>query len=398
MKIAIVTSGLLPVPNVKGGGVETLVTSLLQQNELYELLDIVVYCIESEEASIEAGKYKKTKFVQLSLQDRTLIDRIRCRLTKDFPLETPYSFTKAYKMIKKESFDKIIVENSPWQFPFFVKHFGKKVILHLHNDWMNNSYDLSYQKRFAKAVNCSGGVWAISEYIKGRICQISNIAEGNIRIYHNATDTELYSQKMSMEERQKLRNQYKVTANETLIIYAGRMCKEKGVLEVVKAFKECFQKENTVKLLIVGSIEYGETTENEYTQIVAREIQNLSDQVVVTGFVNYQEMYKYYAISDIQVIPSMWEEPFGLVALEGMSQGLPIICTDSGGLSEVLDETCAMVVHRNHAIEELKDALEKLVYDEKLRKTMGAASKNRLVTHAEWGLKGYYERFVELLN
>ena len=65
MKIAIITVGELPVPNIKGGGAETLVTQILDENEKVGKIEFVVYSIENEEAESRARSYKKTKFIFL---------------------------------------------------------------------------------------------------------------------------------------------------------------------------------------------------------------------------------------------------------------------------------------------------------------------------------------------
>ena len=125
-------------------------------------------------------------------------------------------------------------------------------------------------------------------------------------------------------------------------------------------------KYSDVKLLIVGSVSYGETTTDKYTMKVHDIVNQYSERIITTGFVPYQEMYKYYSIADIQVIPSMWEEPFGLVAIEGMAQGLPIIATDSGGLNEILNDNNSIVIKRNNIIKELEYAMERLCDNESL--------------------------------
>jgi len=398
MKIAIITQGHLPVPNVKGGGVETLITSLLKKNEIYKKFDITLFSIADNEAKKQSELYNKTKIVYSEYQERTLFDRIRCRLTKDFPLETPYSFTKVDKMLAKGNFDIILIENSPWQFPYFVKKYGEKVMLHLHNDWIHNDWEEPYRSRLKEAINNSGGVLAVSKFLKDRILTIEGVDSEKIQVYYNATDIELYSKELPMEEREELRKKYGVDKDDILVLYTGRVCKDKGVLEMAQAFEKIASKHQNVKLMIVGSIDYGETTYDEYTEQVKMTIDRYENQAVVTGFINYREMYKYYAIADIQVIPSVWEEPFGLVAIEGMSQGLAIVSTNSGGLPEILDNDSAVIISKKTIVDELVVALDRLIIDREYRETIGKNAYQKVSTAEEFNLEGYYKAFVNFIK
>lgn len=397
MRIAIITKGGLPMPNVRGGGVETLTTALLNENENTEN-EIVVYCIKNDEAKKKGEEYLKTEFVQLPLQNRTVYDRARCRITKDFPRETPYSFSKVMKLIKRENFDKIVIENTPWQFPYFVKEFGEKVFLHLHNDWVNDSWNENYQKKFRDAINHCGGVLAISNYMKSRVETIQGVDSNKIQVLCNATDLELFSKQIADEERESIRSELGIKKEESLIIYTGRLCEDKGVVQLLCAFENICKRYDTVKLLIVGSVSYGKTTSDSYTDRIRDFIAKYPDKIVTTGFVPYEQIYKYYSIADIHVIPSMWEEPFGLVAIEGMAVGLPIISTDSGGLVEIFDDDCAIIVKRSNIVCELENAIEGLLTDKEKCRKLGAKAKDKIKRHKEYSYAEYYNRFIEMIS
>lgn len=392
----MVTQGALPVPNVRGGGAETLITALLRENEKSNN-EITVYSIYDEEAEKETENYQKTKFKFYPYSKRTLKDRIRCRVFTDFPRETPMSFSKISEDIEKEEYDKIVVEHAPWQFPFFVKKFGKKVSLHLHNDWVNNDWEEKYVNRFRNAINNSDGVITISKYMQSRVRTIEGLDESKIKLLYNATDIELFGQSVSNEERRKIREHFHVNEKDVLLIYTGRLCEDKGVLELLEAFESVVKKYNNVKLLIVGSVSYGKTTTDEYTKKIADKVKKCADKIVLTGFVPYKEIYKYYAIADIQIIPSMWEEPFGLVAIEGMSQGLAVICSDSGGLTEVVDESCAIIVKRENMVDNLREAMFKLIENHELIIKLGREAKEHIKNHSEYTYSNYYKKFIELL-
>ena len=398
MKIAIVTSGGLPVPNVKGGGAQTLITAILDQNEIKGENEFVVFSSYDNKAKEQSEKYKKSRFYFLPQKERTLKDKIKGKIMKEYPLESPISFTSIAKIIKKEKCDKVIVEHTPWQFPFFVKKFGTKAYCHLHNDWLNSDSDRKYINQMRKAINQSGGMITVSDYIKTRVLSIGGLNQEKVKTLYNATDIDMFSKKISNSEQIFLKNQLGIAENSIVILYSGRMCDEKGVLELIKAFVEVIEKNNDAVLLLVGSVSYGETTSDEYTKTIATYMAEYPKKIIETGFVDYKDMYKYYSIADMQVIPSKWDEPFGLVAIEGMAQGIPIISTNSGGLVEILNNKYAMVINRENEIYELKRAMLWLVEDSQKRLELGQNAKEELEKHNEFSYKEYYNRFLEIID
>ena len=397
MKIAIVTKGGLPVPNVKGGGAETLITAFLKENEKSNNR-ITVFSIYDKQAQKETNSYKKTKFVYMNYKKRTFFDRLRSRIKKDFPRETPYSFSKVARIIKQGGFDKIIIENSPWQFPFFVKKFGEKTFLHLHNDWVNNDLELKYIKKYRKAINNSGGVIAVSKYIKERVQTIGGINHQKIQVLYNATDIKELKRRLPKEEEILIRKRHKIKDNDIVVLYTGRLCKEKGVLELIEAIEPIIQTNSNVKLLIVGSVSYGRTTVDDYTIEVSKYLDKYPNNIIATGFVDYKEAVKYYDIADLQVIPSMWEEPFGLVAIEGMAKGLPIISTDSGGLKEFIKDSGAIIVDRDNIVENIRKSLEVLIQNLEKREKMSSLALNIMEQNNKFDYSYYYDKYLEILS
>ncbi|MFQ6931205.1 MAG: glycosyltransferase family 4 protein [Eubacterium sp.] len=263
---------------------------------------------------------------------------------------------------------------------------------------MNSDSDRKYINQMRKAINQSGGMITVSDYIKTRVLSIGGLNQEKVKTLYNATDIDMFSKKISNSEQIFLKNQLGIAENSIVILYSGRMCDEKGVLELIKAFVEVIEKNNDAVLLLVGSVSYGETTSDEYTKTIAAHMAKYPQKIIETGFVDYRDMYKYYSIADIQVIPSKWDEPFGLVAIEGMAQGLPIISTNSGGLVEILNKEYAMVINRENEICELKRAMLWLVENREKRLELGQNAKDELKKHNEFSYKEYYNRFLEIID
>ena len=106
------------------------------------------------------------------------------------------------------------------------------------------------------------------------------------------------------------------------------------------------------------------------------ESEPIKNNVVFTGFVNYDQVLSFLKMADIAVIPSMWEEPFGLTVVEAMAAGLPLITTRSGGIPEIC-EGVATIVERDHIVNNLAAAILDLYQHPEKRKRMSAASLER---------------------
>lgn len=89
-------------------------------------------------------------------------------------------------------------------------------------------------------------------------------------------------------------------------------------------------------------------------------------------------MYKMYSISNCVVIPSQWEEVFGVVALEAMTMRKPVIASISGGLPEVLSKECALFIRRDsNFVSNLSKAMMKIYDNPSLRKLLSENGRKR---------------------
>lgn len=115
------------------------------------------------------------------------------------------------------------------------------------------------------------------------------------------------------------------------------------------------------------------------------------------GWHNFDKIMQFYQMSDICVIPSTWEEPFGLVAVEAMATGRPCVVSDVGGLQEIVlhDET-GYVFRRNNP-KELAGYLRCLLDAPALRRRMGDAGRQRVEKVYDWNqvIRRHYPPLLE---
>jgi hypothetical protein len=116
-----------------------------------------------------------------------------------------------------------------------------------------------------------------------------------------------------------------------------------------------------------------EATEQQVLSILAPAIAR--NRAFMLGIVPPAEIGAYYAASDVFVLPSMFQETFGLVLLEAFSAGLPVIAFRSGGIPELVeDRTNGLVVEQGDE-EALRQRMKELVLDRGLRDRLGSAAK-----------------------
>lgn len=115
------------------------------------------------------------------------------------------------------------------------------------------------------------------------------------------------------------------------IFYAGRLTPGKGVELLLKSCGEILENDKKLNLIIAG-----EGLLKKRLMYIAKE-NGLERQVKFLGQISHQKVLEYISKAKVVVIPSVWEEPFGRVALEAQALGVPVVATDRGGLPEIVE-------------------------------------------------------------
>jgi glycosyltransferase involved in cell wall biosynthesis len=152
-----------------------------------------------------------------------------------------------------------------------------------------------------------------------------------------------------------------------------------GIDILIKAFNEICLKypERKLKLLIVG----GGSQEAKLKSLV----QNLElrDKVVFTGYIPYSIIVQYYNMLDIYAALSQ-SEGFGVAVLEASACELPVVVTDAGGLPEVVDDGKTGIIVPVNDIRKAAEAIERLILNEHLRREMGKAGREKVISLFDW--------------
>lgn len=395
-KICIITSGALPVPDVKGGAIERLMTMLAEENEKYGLLDITILGVYDEQAVAVQQKFSKTKFVNLLPKEckynivRSWEGKIRWHVREHFGYDIHFrntypSLVDSY--IKKEGhkFDLFVSEGYDYEALVTAsKLYGKdKVCWHLH---MNPPFNPRIDKIYGKCV-------AVSEYIINKYrLQTSNSKE-NTAVIFNGIDTAIFQQEVSKEERHQLRKSLGINDDDFVLVFCGRLVKVKGVKELIEAVLKC--QNIKIKLLIIGSSNFGNGDEGSYPMEVKKLVHDHSDQIKFTGYIDNKDIYKYHKIADVGVIPSTYNDPCPLSMFEMITSGLPTIATAAGGMVEIGNKECTIFVTLDHLVDDIAKAIKNLYGNHDKLKLMSQAAKIRSLKFKK---ERFYNDFYETIK
>ena len=124
----------------------------------------------------------------------------------------------------------------------------------------------------------------------------------------------------------------------------GRIVKEKGVHLYVDAIKNIYSELNEWSFKIIGSVKLGNNIHyNNYSKQVIENFDSLGERTEFKGYLSQSKLSKILKDASIIVIPSLWKEPFGLVAAEAMANGIAVICSKRGGLKEIVNKNGIMI-------------------------------------------------------
>lgn len=211
--------------------------------------------------------------------------------------------------------------------------------------------------------------------------------ENKIFIAQNTADNELYAKTPEEEKIKAIREKYGINDADPKLLFVGRFVEDKGLDDLLKAM--AMLPKNTQLLMI------GKGPEKAKCEKFAK----ANDlKISFADYVPNDELYLYYSLFDIVVVPSIttatFKEPWGLVVNECMNQGCVVVATDSvgaaaGGLVE--DGKTGFIVPERDP-EKLAQAIKKLIEDKELRETLSRNAKNKI---ASWDYDKMAEGFRE---
>jgi glycosyltransferase involved in cell wall biosynthesis len=143
----------------------------------------------------------------------------------------------------------------------------------------------------------------------------------------NGVNFEAYARKEN-ENVSQFRSRFALP-QEKIVLFVGRLVHEKGAQVLVSAIPKVLEKVDA-KFVFVGN----GYMKDQLSDLVRG--MGIGHKVMFTGFVDDETLRKLQKCADVSVVPSLFE-PFGIVALEAMAAGSPVVVSDTGGLSEIVN-------------------------------------------------------------
>lgn len=390
MRIAILTSGILPVPATRGGAVENLIDFYLEYNDQHHLHDITVYSVDDEEARRDAALQSADNhyhFIDVSSFGAKIRKNFRHLLNKDeyYHYTIEYYFEEALKQMMAHDYDMVIIENRPGYGLKIPRKYKTKVVYHIHNDFLN-----AQSKNPQEVYDRADSIITVSEYIKSRVLTIDDL-DKKCRTVLNGIDLKAFSDYPPQD-----RSSFGLTEKDFVMVFTGRVIEEKGIRQLLLAMQE-LKEYPDIRLMIVGGSFYGnETEESPFIQELRTLAASFKDRIIFTGFKPYSEIPSLLALADIAVLPSVWDEPLGLTCIEAMAMGLPVITTNKGGIPETVTPDCGLLLDVTNALpHKIAESILQLHQDPVLRLQMGETAKKRSLLFSK---ERYAKEFFEALE
>lgn len=354
IKVAMIAPESFPVPPVRGGAVESViyqVAGFLGSNISLSVLSVAdtTLPLTHVEGNVE--------YLHVQREGTLWREKVPLRLAKlpfKLPLRCYRSSYISAILSKLETLDPDIVHihNSPLYVLFIKDRFPEmKVILHMHNRHL-----VRMNRKLATVIAKKADILAgVSQYIVKDILSVFPWASTKCRCLYNGVDINIFKPKWEIDI-QKKRNQLGIEKSASVLLFAGRITKQKGIHVLLEALSRDFPP--GWSLVVAGSSWFGEQKTNKYMRQIKKLAATIQNPIVFTGYVQHSEMPVLLAIADVAILPSIGEEAFPLIALETASVGTPILCNSIGGAAESVIDNKTGFVNKDISPEGLQQKLQ----------------------------------------
>ncbi|KKW30239.1 MAG: Glycosyl transferase group 1 [Candidatus Uhrbacteria bacterium GW2011_GWD2_52_7] len=173
---------------------------------------------------------------------------------------------------------------------------------------------------------------------------------------------------------------YPAERKKKFVLFAGRLEDYKGVQTLIEAGRAL----PDVEIRIVGT---------GPQEAMFRKMAGSAANIRFVGFVPGRQLWGMMREAVAVVVPSIWYEPFGLVAVEAMAQSTPVIVSDRGGLPEIVQDGVSGLVFKGGDAKDLRKKIELLLGDAKKCQTMGKAARERA-----WAISNPQEHLAKIID
>lgn len=268
------------------------------------------------------------------------------------------------RAIKKYAPKRLEIQNRAHLF-HELSHLDLGLSLYIHND-PQSIRGLKTPKERQRMLMRADYVVAVSEFIRQRLCEgVPATLCARVAVVPNTLDLTRFD-----PETEKYKE----------ILFVGRLIPEKGAIPLLQALQIVLPRFPEWRARFIGAWHFGQTAAqypHEHELLAMLQQSEMRDRIHFDWYQPYGVTTAAFNRAAIAVVPSLWMEPFGRTALEGMAAGCAVIASDRGGLPEVVAEAGVLV---DPTAENLAAALATLLSDDDYRQAIGALGAVRART------------------
>ncbi len=244
-------------------------------------------------------------------------------------------------------------------------------------------------KRRVKMLHKCDRILAVSQYTKDKMVEQYQLPPEKITVLNNCLDPYLPPPIVTGKD-EVLMSKYGFTKSNHILMTLTRLSSKelyKGYDHVLLSVNTLKEKYKDLKYLIVGR--YDDAEKKRLDAIIHQH--NLQQHVIFTGYVPDEDLARHYSLADVYVMPSK-KEGFGIVFIEAMYYGLPVIAGNKDGSADALfNGELGMLVNPDNQLE-INNAIEKML----LHKEQYKPDQNKL--EQLFSYNSYKENFKKLFN
>jgi len=270
----------------------------------------------------------------------------------------------ALEVVEAEGgFDLMHVHDWPASFASFVVQnaYGLPMLSTIHatergrnRGWLTSDLSRAIDGAERQLVACSQAVITCSEAMKNEVTQYFSFPADRMVVIPNGVDARRFDA-LRATDLSEFRAQY-ARPDEKIIFHVGRLVYEKGADLLVEAAPRVLNRVPDAKFVIAGH--------GPLLPALRRRVHEmyLADKILLSGFVSDDDRDRLYVAADVCVFPSRYE-PFGIVALESMAAGTPVVVSDVGGLGSVVANGQTGLTTYPENIDSLAEAIVRALED-----------------------------------
>ncbi|WP_068773985.1 glycosyltransferase family 4 protein [Paenibacillus sp. FJAT-26967] len=311
----------------------------------------------------------------------------------------PYIAAVCRKLMKLKP-DVIQVENRPRFVRYLRKRMKRaKICLGLHSITFISKPHIG-RREVGECLRCADLIFVNSEFLRQQV--ISRVPSVADRVVVNplGADPASFVPRWSQEEARQEMLASLGLAGHKIIVFAGRLLPMKGVEPLLRSMPAVFAAHPDAVLLVIGGAGYGSSRQTAYVKRLKRLASGYPGRIRFIPYVSHDQIPAWFRLADVVAVPSLGSEAFGLVNVEAMSCGVPVVATEIGGIPEIVMHEATGLLVPAHAVEAgLAESISRILADEELRRRMGEQAFLRASELYTWERMAERQRALyELLN